>query len=146
MAVSICICSQWCQKDPLRWLLVKALIYEYGRMLLGVILLIFFVEFHCIPGYSPFLFYQHPRFSSIVHLDWTLHRMLSMELFAFFYMQTYDLTSIICWKCCPCFFTKKKSSVHRCLDLFIYFWGVFNFIPLNKVFVFYDNTMWFLLL
>lgn len=42
---------------------------------------------------------------SLVHLEWSwfLCRVISMDLFGFFYMPQSNLISISCWRCCRCF-------------------------------------------
>ena len=82
---------------------------------------------------------------SLIHLDLNVHRVMNINLFSFFCMQTSSETSTICWSCSPtlCFRPLCQTlNVHECADLF---W-LFNSIPLINRSVFDESNMQFLLL
>ena len=75
---------------------------------------------------------------SLLHTwTWVLCRMMSRDLFAFFYTQTSSLTSTVCWRCClfssVYFWLLYKNQIS--IGLLIHVW-LPSFIPLTEVSVF----------
>ena len=72
----------------------------------------------CVQGSSPLSFppcsvYLVLCWGFLSVWTWVTYRVIGLQLFALFYMQTSNLTSTICWKCC------LFSSVYFCFFFFI---------------------------
>jgi hypothetical protein len=84
------------------------------------------------------------------HLDLILHRVINMYLFLFFYMQTFSLTSIICWRCflfsiVYFWLLYQKSGVHMCFFMSAssvwFHWSMFLILCQYHVFFYYYSSI-----
>ena len=83
----------------------------------------------CVQGYSALALLSdilHPVLCQSLWSTWTwvLWRVIDINLFAFFYMQTLSLTSNICWRCflfsiVQFWLFGQTWNIHRCMGLLL---------------------------